>query len=101
MYFHLGFQSKFRCIVDAGCYFGDGFAYKGYLNITEEGLPCQRWDAQFPHEHDDTDAENFPDDSLSDANNYCRNPDSDERPWCFTTDPEIRWQFCHIEPCSK
>lgn len=33
--------------------------------------------------------------------NYCRNPDGEPRPWCFTTDPNKRWEFCDIPRCSK
>lgn len=33
--------------------------------------------------------------------NYCRNPDGDPRPWCFTTSPSKRWEFCSIPRCSK
>lgn len=33
--------------------------------------------------------------------NYCRNPDGELRPWCFTTDPNKRWEFCDIPRCSK
>lgn len=33
--------------------------------------------------------------------NYCRNPDGEPRPWCFTTSPSKRWDFCSIPRCSK
>lgn len=33
--------------------------------------------------------------------NYCRNPDGEPRPWCFTTDPNKRWEYCDIPRCSK
>ena len=26
--------------------------------------------------------------------NYCRNPSSDTAIWCYTTDPNIRWDYC-------
>lgn len=33
--------------------------------------------------------------------NYCRNPDGQEFPWCFTTDPRVRTMFCtQIPQCS-
>lgn len=32
--------------------------------------------------------------------NYCRNPDGDRiGPWCYTTDPERRYESCHIPQC--
>jgi hypothetical protein len=33
--------------------------------------------------------------------NYCRNPDGEPRPWCFTTDPNRRWELCDIPRCRK
>lgn len=32
--------------------------------------------------------------------NLCRNPDGDRAPWCYTTDPAVRWEYCNIEKCS-
>ena len=45
-------------------------------------------------------------------NNYCRNPDISNdpyinkycgkgRPWCYTTDPNKRWEFCDIPKCGE
>lgn len=32
--------------------------------------------------------------------NYCRNPDGSEAPWCFTSRPTVRIAFCfHIRRC--
>merc|ERR1712179_482006 len=34
--------------------------------------------------------------------NYCRNPDNeDEGPWCYTTDPNKRWEFCDVPLCGS
>lgn len=33
--------------------------------------------------------------------NYCRNPDGEPRPWCFTTSPTKRWEYCDIPRCSE
>lgn len=33
--------------------------------------------------------------------NYCRNPDGDRiGPWCYTTDPERRYESCNIPQCK-
>ena len=38
---------------------------------------------------------------MSDAQNYCRNPDVKlEGPWCFVDDPFVEWDFCDIAACD-
>ena len=40
-------------------------------------------------------------DTVEDVENYCRNPNNEEvRPWCYTTNPEIRWEWCTIPTCQ-
>lgn len=69
------------------------------MNVTSGGLECQRWDSQIPHSH--TRPPNvFPE--LKDAENYCRNAGGEEHtPWCFTTDPGVRWRYCEIPQCPS
>ena len=39
--------------------------------------------------------------SFSVNENYCRNPDNESNgPWCYTTDPDKRWEFCDVKLCS-
>ena len=79
-----------------------GLDYLGKQNVTQDGVECQRWDRQYPHHHNRTDIARYPDATLSDAHNYCRNPDLEPGgPWCFTTDPRQRWMYCEITLCSK
>lgn len=34
--------------------------------------------------------------------NFCRNPDRDPGgPWCYTTDPAVRFQSCGIKSCRE
>ena len=34
---------------------------------------------------------------LKNASNYCRNPrGSGQRPWCFTSNKDKRWEYCDI-----
>ena len=35
------------------------------------------------------------------AKNYCRNPTDHSSPWCFTTDPEVRWEECNVTRCKS
>jgi Mg-chelatase subunit ChlD len=79
---------------------GDGF--RGALAFTASGRACQRWDQQTPHKHTRTNAAKFPDVSLADAANYCRNPDGEPTgPWCYTTDSKKRWETCDISLCEE
>ena len=43
---------------------------------------------------------NFPDGHLPGP--VCRSPTAypQERPWCLTTDPHVRWQHCDIHQCG-
>ena len=71
-----------------------GWDYIGNTNKTLGGYTCQRWDSQIDQRHISMDISNFPDDTFADAANYCRNPDYDLWPWCFTTVPAWGWEFC-------
>ncbi|XP_043835075.1 hepatocyte growth factor-like protein isoform X1 [Dromiciops gliroides] len=81
---------------EATCFTCNGEDYRGSLDYTESGRECQRWDLQYPHRHPYK-PNKYPDKSLDD--NYCRNPDSSERPWCYTTDPQQEREFCSIPRC--
>lgn len=69
-----------------------GADYFGHVNTTISGRTCMRWDSQSPHNHYYGYAK--------DQENYCRNHYgiSAGGPWCYTTDPNKRWENCNI-PC--
>ncbi|CAH2275686.1 hepatocyte growth factor [Pelobates cultripes] len=77
------------------CIKGQGEGYRGTISTTYNGIQCQRWDSQFPHQHNFT-PEHYKCKNLSE--NYCRNPDGSESPWCFTTDPNTRIGHCSQIP---
>ncbi|XP_062585892.1 uncharacterized protein LOC134247569 [Saccostrea cucullata] len=66
-----------------------GWEYLGRINVTVSGRSCQAWASQSPHTHSSS---NLPE-------NYCRNPDGEGAPWCYTTDPNKRWELCDIPDC--
>ena len=80
-----------------------GTDFAGNLSKTVSGKTCQRWDTQYPHVTNTAArlAENFPDDSVEEAGNKCRNPlkNFDEGPWCYTTDEDTRFELCDIPMC--
>uniref|UniRef100_A0A1I8IVL5 Kringle domain-containing protein n=1 Tax=Macrostomum lignano TaxID=282301 RepID=A0A1I8IVL5_9PLAT len=78
-----------------------GFTYAGRRSTTGNGRTCQRWDSQHPHPHPYYLPQMFNSLTISQAENYCRNPNNDTNgPWCFTTDPNIRFEYCNISLCS-
>ncbi|KAJ8396209.1 hypothetical protein AAFF_G00020760 [Aldrovandia affinis] len=79
------------------CATGDGSAYRGNVAVTESGKKCQIWASQLPHKHSRT-PENYPCKGLT--MNYCRNPDNERMPWCYTTDSNTRWEYCKVPTCG-
>ncbi|KAI0223857.1 Plasminogen [Lamellibrachia satsuma] len=75
-----------------------GFDYKGYQRRTVSGRTCQAWAAQQPHGHMQCKPRN--------RGNYCTNmadlePTCNQtKPWCYTTDPNLRWEVCDIPKCG-
>ncbi|XP_037087546.1 tyrosine-protein kinase transmembrane receptor Ror2-like, partial [Pollicipes pollicipes] len=95
---YAGLTVMLTSLVTYDCVRGRGRYYQGRVNSTAEGILCQRWDAQHPHEHS-TPVGLFPE--LAGAENYCRNAGGQEpQPWCYTTDPAVRWQHCGVERCA-
>lgn len=72
--------------------------YRGDIAVTKNGRECQRWDSQTPHTHSRT-RSRYPDAGL--VENYCRNPDGEHGgAWCYTTDPDVRWEYCDVDVCE-
>ncbi|XP_039209378.1 hepatocyte growth factor isoform X6 [Crotalus tigris] len=91
-------RSSLAVIETTECIQGQGEGYRGTVNTIWSGIECQRWDSQVPHQHNFT-RENFKCKDLRE--NYCRNPDGAEVPWCFTTNPNIRIGDCsQIPKCN-
>lgn len=72
-----------------------GTEYKGSLNVTITGRTCQRWNTNTPHYIFEANR------MTEDDKNYCRNPDNENGgPWCHTTDPGMRWEYCNVAMCT-
>ena len=85
------------------CQEGDplGTTYIGSVNVTIGGRTCQNWAATEPHEPTWTDVGKVGETQAGD-HNYCRNPS--QYPggvWCYTTDPDVRAEYCSLPICPK
>lgn len=76
-----------------------GLEYRGKRQTTRDGIQCQRWDSVYPHYP--SPSISFPSSSLSAQENFCRNPDGEPAPWCYTMDPDVRWQACDVPFCFE
>lgn len=88
-----------------------GFTLKQWVTLSDEfipavsGRPCLQTGRLLQPTMADSRASlsfstcSFPEKDLK--MNYCRNPDGELRPWCFTTSPAKRWEYCNIPRCSE
>jgi len=90
-------------IVIAKCYAGNGAYYAGKQTRTLTGKKCALWTVGNLKNSNAKakNYKNYPEKNITSAVNYCRNPDGDSRPWCYTTDPKTRWEFCDIKRCDN
>ncbi|XP_061762554.1 phosphoinositide-3-kinase-interacting protein 1 [Nerophis ophidion] len=76
------------------CIMSNGVDYRGHQSSSSSGLTCLMWT--------NTSTQYDPQTGVGD-HNYCRNPDSSERPWCYITGPDatIQKQFCSLQACPE
>ena len=100
---HIPFPDEFDTVEDTGsCVRGDGRGFSGLQTITRSGKSCQLWESNYPHQHP-----MLPDIYRADlrkpnSHYSCRNPGGiGDRPWCYTLDPDTRWDYCEIPKCGQ
>lgn len=75
----------------------DASDYRGTINVTQSGRPCQEWSLQTPVEHSYL-PDQYPEAGIQPNDNSCRNPDN--KPggaWCYSSDGESpAWEFCNL-----
>ena len=80
-----------------------GDEYRGHYALTVTARSCRMWSdvkdskdqsVMFTDEH-------FPEQSIDEAYNFCRNPNASKSgSWCYTTDPRMEWEYCPIPSCQ-
>ncbi|XP_018524747.1 phosphoinositide-3-kinase-interacting protein 1 [Lates calcarifer] len=82
------------------CIRSNGVEYRGEQGSSSSGLTCLNW----TNTSRDYDFKMQPDSQTGVGDhNYCRNPDSSERPWCYIAGPDgtVQRQFCAIDVCKE
>ncbi|XP_039865715.1 hepatocyte growth factor activator isoform X1 [Simochromis diagramma] len=82
------------------CYSSRGTGYRGLVGTTVSGARCLPWnsDLLFDELHVGTVIAS-PVKGLGE-HAYCRNPDEDKKPWCYTIkDNAISWEYCDVPSC--
>ena len=100
-------KGKNNCYIEKG----KRAVYNGDISKTKSGKTCQRWDKHKPHNHSysghhvhgggylGSSGHRYHDSELG-ITNYngeaiCADPDNSKGPWCYTTDPKKRWEYCN------
>ncbi|XP_030017471.1 hepatocyte growth factor activator isoform X2 [Sphaeramia orbicularis] len=82
------------------CYNSRGTGYRGTAGTAASGARCLPWNSDLLYDelHVGTVAAS-PRRGLGD-HAYCRNPDGDRMPWCYTlSDGAISWEYCDVPSC--
>ncbi|TNN51202.1 Phosphoinositide-3-kinase-interacting protein 1 [Liparis tanakae] len=85
---------------DKDCIRSNGVEYRGEQHSSSSGLTCLTWTNTSRADE----VELHPDSQTGVGDhNYCRNPDSSERPWCYIAGPDgaIQREFCAIDTCKE
>ncbi|XP_048365500.1 hepatocyte growth factor activator [Sphaerodactylus townsendi] len=84
------------------CYLEKGANYRGVTKKTTSGGHCLPWNSDLLYQelHSDI-VENSVHLGLG-PHSYCRNPDDDVKPWCYTIkDNTVSWDYCNVTLCGR
>ncbi|XP_053272676.1 hepatocyte growth factor activator [Pleuronectes platessa] len=82
------------------CYNSRGKSYRGLANTTVSGARCLAWNSDLLL--DELHVGTVVASQLSGLGEhaYCRNPDGDRKPWCYTLNEDaISWEYCDVPSC--
>ncbi|KAJ8386571.1 hypothetical protein AAFF_G00168970 [Aldrovandia affinis] len=95
------YTGKFCQIGPDDCYEMDGSLYEGMVSETEQGDECLHWNSHLILEKAFDSFSEYQEDRRLGGHNYCRNPDGDIRPWCFTKEKgKLVWDHCNVRKCN-
>jgi len=83
------------------CLSSDCSDYRGRMAKTVSGKDCQAWSSEKPHKKKKALKSKLDSGELPMlTENFCRNPNGYKTTWCYTVDPDTRWENCNIHRCS-
>nr|XP_034989966.1 hyaluronan-binding protein 2 isoform X2 [Zootoca vivipara] len=84
------------------CFEENGISYRGTVSQTILHKTCLHWNSHRLLEWNyNAFIEGAASYGLGD-HNFCRNPDGDEKPWCFVSvNNKLKWDFCDVSACSE
>ncbi|KAM6136046.1 LOW QUALITY PROTEIN: hepatocyte growth factor activator [Phoenicopterus ruber ruber] len=84
------------------CYVGNGTGYRGTAKTTASGHSCLPWDSDLLYQELHVDSVEKAVELGLGPFSYCRNPDDDEKPWCYIMkDNSLSWEYCDIPSCAS
>ncbi|XP_051274060.1 hyaluronan-binding protein 2-like [Dicentrarchus labrax] len=97
-----GYIGKFCENALSDCYVGNGETYRGVASMSEDGQECLDWHSYFIVSNGEDPFTMYSDFNGLEYNNHCRNPDGDDKPWCFTKrQGKLQWDYCKVKKCSE
>uniref|UniRef100_H3CKM3 trypsin n=1 Tax=Tetraodon nigroviridis TaxID=99883 RepID=H3CKM3_TETNG len=87
--------------LDSECYNSKGADYRGAAGTTLSGGQCLPWNSDLLY--DELHVGTVEASSLRGLGGhaFCRNPDGDAMPWCYTlSDGAISWEYCRLPSCA-
>ncbi|XP_062851826.1 hyaluronan-binding protein 2-like [Trichomycterus rosablanca] len=96
-----GFTGKFCHVGPDDCYEGNGESYRGKVSETDDGDDCLFWNSHFILGQGINPFTTYEDAHGLGRHNFCRNPDGEKKPWCFTkSGKKLRWDYCDVKKCA-
>ncbi|KAF4071452.1 hypothetical protein AMELA_G00273420 [Ameiurus melas] len=98
-----GFRGPYCSISpEEKCYKDRGVQYRGTANVTLSGAPCLPWSSDLMYNELSPDTVHDASQRGLSDHSFCRNPDNDKRPWCYTmNNGVISWEYCDVPSCLK
>ncbi|EMP35560.1 Protein Dok-7 [Chelonia mydas] len=83
------------------CYSGNGTEYRGVVKTTVSGHSCVPWNSDLLYQELHVDSVEKAVQLGLGPYSYCRNPDNDEKPWCYIMkENTLSWEYCNITSCD-